>query len=498
MKILVGFSHLDLCFFAFFSWVFVVENEEQVTSSGDSSYTLYRNSTPSQLALENAVNNPDEPIDNSQDVDLGGNDLARDDVNIDTLQDVAHPSRERHSSDPSNLGGDDLSHGNIDIDIPQDAAYHSKKRHSSDQLVPSIVLAVPCTRRIFRQKALLSPITEVTHDEEEAYSSSTYDAFLEEPSSIGIEGSSFIGFTTSSSSIDSVLTSMDVPNDTPSVPSSLPILVSPQIIISTTVTNTSSGLPKALVSASQLSSSCATALATTMSISHELPHMSLPLPPLSSLCTIASSTTLRTSSEFPIMPHSLSPLTSLCMTSPLTTSENTISSLVSAYPSSYVPPIVTLTQSTTISTPVTMLGSLVTCIPDVTTTLPRALLTQSLSTVAIPFIMSSSIIPSLSSSSASVFSLSTFAKAISEAMFVVAMTRDAHFDEEMEEENISRNNEIESLRQKVSKLESDAKQDEGDKDAKISSLERALARVRAFVSLSVEDLGNDVEPSNDP
>ncbi|KAM7250888.1 hypothetical protein ACFE04_022771 [Oxalis oulophora] len=69
---------------------------------------------------------------------------------------------------------------------------------------------------------------------------------------------------------------------------------------------------------------------------------------------------------------------------------------------------------------------------------------------------------------------------------------------EMEEEKISRDNEIESLRQKVSKLESDAKHDEGDKDAKISSLERALARVWACVSLSVEDLGNNVEPSNAP
>ncbi|KAM7271501.1 hypothetical protein ACFE04_030715 [Oxalis oulophora] len=141
-----------------------------------------------------------------------------------------------------------------------------------------------------------------------------------------------------------------------------------------------------------------------MSISHELPHMSLSLP-LSSLFTIASSTTLSTFSEPPIMPLSFPPLTSLCIIvslttlstsselpsmplsfpllsslctmDPLTTRENTISSLVSAYPSSYVPPIVISTQSTAISTPVTILGSLVTCIPDVLTTLPRAPFTKS-------------------------------------------------------------------------------------------------------------------------
>ncbi|KAM7261582.1 hypothetical protein ACFE04_020659 [Oxalis oulophora] len=101
-------------------------------------------------------------------------------MNIDILQDAAHPSRERYSSDPS-------------------------REDETQQLMPSMVLAVPCSLRTFRNKALLSPITEVIHDEEEAYSSSTHVEFLEEPSSIGIEGSSFIGFTTSSSSIDSVL-----------------------------------------------------------------------------------------------------------------------------------------------------------------------------------------------------------------------------------------------------------------------------------------------------
>ncbi|KAM7271336.1 hypothetical protein ACFE04_030550 [Oxalis oulophora] len=126
------------------------------------------------------------------------------------------------------------------------------------------------------------------------------------------------------------------------------------------------------------------------------------------------------------------------MTSPLITSENTISSLVSTYPSSYVPPIVTSTQSTVISTPVTMLGSLVTCTPDVSTTFPRALLTQHLSTVTIPSIISSSIIPSLSSSSAGVFSSSTFAKAISEVMSVVAMTQDVHSDEVSEMDRLRR------------------------------------------------------------
>ncbi|KAM7270178.1 hypothetical protein ACFE04_029392 [Oxalis oulophora] len=182
---------------------------------------------------------------------LGGNDLSHDDVNIGTLQDIAHTSRERHSSDPSiDLGGDDLSHGNMDVDIPQDVAYHSKKQDETKQLVPSIVLAVPYSRRTFRKKTLLSPFTEVIHDEEEAYSSSTYDDFLEEPSSVGIEGSSFIGFTTSSSSNYSVLTLIDVSSDTSSVPSSFPILVSSQTIISTTTTNTLSELPKALVSAS--------------------------------------------------------------------------------------------------------------------------------------------------------------------------------------------------------------------------------------------------------
>ncbi|KAM7266531.1 hypothetical protein ACFE04_004428 [Oxalis oulophora] len=83
---------------------------------------------------------------------------------------------------------------------------------------------------IATEKALLSSITEVIHDDEEAYSSSTYDDFLEEPSSIDIESSSFIGFTTSSSSIDSVLTLMDVSSDTLNVPSSLAILVSSQTI----------------------------------------------------------------------------------------------------------------------------------------------------------------------------------------------------------------------------------------------------------------------------
>ncbi|KAM7259865.1 hypothetical protein ACFE04_015606 [Oxalis oulophora] len=251
--------------------------------------------------------------------------------------------------------------------------------------MPSIVLVVPCFRKYFRKKALLSQIMEVIHDEEEAYSPSTHDDFLEVPSFIGIEGSYFIGFTTSSSYIDSVLILMDVSRNTPSVPSLLPLLVSSQTIISTTTTNTStntsSELPKALVSTSQLSSSCATALTTTMSISHELLNTSLSLPPLSSFCTIASSTTLTTSSEPPNMPlslsllifpplsslctivssttlsalselpsmsHSLPSMTSLCTIAPLMTSENIISSLDSAYLSSYVPLIAILTQSTAI------------------------------------------------------------------------------------------------------------------------------------------------------
>ncbi|KAM7250706.1 hypothetical protein ACFE04_022589 [Oxalis oulophora] len=583
----------------------------------------------SQLAIENAVNNPDEPMDNLQDVDLGRNDLLHDDINIDILQDVAHPSRERHSSDHSiYLGGDDFSHGDMNIDIPQDAAHPSRKRHSSDpsredetqQLMPSIFLAVPCSRRTFRNKALVSPITEVIHDEEEAYSSSTHDDFLEEPSSIGIEGSSFIGFTTSSSSVDSALTLMDLSRDTPSVPSSLLLLVSTQTIISMTTTNTSSELPKALVSTSQLSSSCATSLTTTMSISHERPHMSLSLMPLSSLSKIASSTTLSTLSKPSNMPLSLSPPTSLCAVTSLTilstsselpnmllslsllslpslSSHCIIVSLTTLSTSSELPsmphsssPLTSLlisTQSTAISTPVTVLGSLITCIPDVSTTLPRApftqsssimitpsimssssmlallslkaalgniptytfdastslpraLLTQSLSTVIVPSTMSSSVIPFLSSYNASVFSSSTFAKAVLEAIYVVAMTRNTHSDEvceadlrcrlgecysnkfeaslaaskkreadlrervvetlikEMEEEKISRDNEIESLCQKRSKFEWDVKRAKGDKDVNISSFERALARVREFFSQSVDDIGNDVEPSNDP
>ncbi|KAM7260851.1 hypothetical protein ACFE04_026326 [Oxalis oulophora] len=345
-------------------------------------------------------------------LDLGGNDLARDDVNIDTSKDVAHPSRERHSSDPSNLGGDDSSHGNMDIDIPQDAAYHSKKRHSSDlsKLKPRKLYSRQLRRSLMMRKRQIRhlPMTP----------------FLRNHLPLALRRTFFvtdIGFAANNYSDDN--------------------------------NEHFKRASKALASASQLSSSCASALATTMSISHELPHMSLPLPPLSSLCTIASSTTLstlseplimppssslcaiassstlRTLSEFPIMPHSLPPLTSLSMTSPLTTSENTISSLVSTYPSSYVPPIMTSIQSTVISTPVTMLGSLVTCTPDVSTTFPRALLTQSLSTVTILSIISSSIIPSLYSSSAGVFSSSTFAKAISEVMSVVAMTRDVHSDE---------------------------------------------------------------------
>ncbi|KAM7251111.1 hypothetical protein ACFE04_022994 [Oxalis oulophora] len=69
---------------------------------------------------------------------------------------------------------------------------------------------------------------------------------------------------------------------------------------------------------------------------------------------------------------------------------------------------------------------------------------------------------------------------------------------EMEEENIYVNNEIEDLHKTISKLESDVKQAEDDKNTNISSLERALARVRALDSLIITDLGNDVEPSSDP
>ncbi|KAM7272022.1 hypothetical protein ACFE04_031236 [Oxalis oulophora] len=107
------------------------------------------------------------------------------------------------------------------------------------------------------------------------------------------------------------------------------------------------------------------------------------------------------------------------------------------------------------------LGNILTYTSDASTSLPCALLTQTLSTVVIPSTMSSSVIPSLSSSSVSVFSLSTFAKAISEAIVFA---------------------------KRCPNLNSDVKRAEGDKDAKISSLERALARVREFVSLSAEDL----------
>ncbi|KAM7261836.1 hypothetical protein ACFE04_020913 [Oxalis oulophora] len=63
----------------------------------------------------------------------------------------------------------------------------------------------------------------------------------------------------------------------------------------------------------------------------------------------------------------------------------------------------------------------------------------------------------------------------------------------MEEEKISQDNENEGLHQKVFKLESDVKQVEGNKNVKISSLERSLARVWALVSVRMEDIGNDVE-----
>ncbi|KAM7276493.1 hypothetical protein ACFE04_018359 [Oxalis oulophora] len=171
--------------------------------------------------------------------------------------------------------------------------------------MPPIVLLVPYFWKNFCKKALLSPVMEVIHNEEHAYLSSQL--------SIGIKGSFFIGYTTSSSSFDSVLNSIDVSSDIPSVPPSLPLLVSSQDIISMTITTTSSELRNALVSTSQLSSSCANDITTILSILHKIPSMPLSLlllslPSFSSLCAIVLSTTLSTSIKLPSMSLSLPPL----------------------------------------------------------------------------------------------------------------------------------------------------------------------------------------------
>ncbi|KAM7262372.1 hypothetical protein ACFE04_021449 [Oxalis oulophora] len=227
--------------------------------------------TSSQLAIENAVNNLDEPVDNLQVVDLGEDYLSHDDMNIDIPQDAAHPSRKGHSSNSSSI------------------------------------LIVP-----------------IIHDD-----------FLEEPSSIGIEGSSFIGFTTSSptsisqlssSCTTALTTTLNIPHELPNMPLYFPMLSLPPLF-----------------------SLCTIVSSTTLSTLSELPSMLLSLPllslsPISSLCEILSSATLNTSSELPSMTLSLPALTSLCTMARLTISENTISSLVSVYLSSSISLIVISTQ----------------------------------------------------------------------------------------------------------------------------------------------------------
>ncbi|KAM7251025.1 hypothetical protein ACFE04_022908 [Oxalis oulophora] len=284
-------------------------------------------------------------------LDLGVDALSHDEMNIDISQKVAHPSRKRRSSDPS---------------------WESKTEHS----MLSIVFGVPHSRKTFRMKTLpLSAMEAIPNGDEVYFLSqlSTHDDFLEKPS--------LVGFTPSSSSVESISTLMSISRETPSVPSSLSLLVSPQATTApTTMLSTLNELPSMSFSLSLLylmllSSPCAIVPSTMLSALSELPSMSLLLPPFATLCDVI------------------------------------------------------LTQATAILTQVTTLGCLVTCIHDASTTLPRALLKENLSIVIAPSIISSSRMPSPSSSNASVFSASTLSKVVSESMYVVAMTRNAHFEE---------------------------------------------------------------------